>query len=172
MKNLNAQELLEYVKTCSSKEKLKAAENRKLPPEVADYLVDCDVDEKTKKELYTTLFFHYDTNIWASTIAKAARKTENQATLHDIAQHKNTDIDTFKYLMGLKKSFVNYGLACNPRLPSKMLDSLADEDDSSLALAILRNPSVTEETKAKILEKYKNDGWFDIQLNGNKFIIK
>ena len=124
------------------------------------------------RKIYTTLFFHPDSNIWASTIAKAARKTENQATLHDIALHDNTDIDTLEYLMSLKQSFVNHGLATNPRMTGQMLDILANEYESSVGLLILSNPSVTEETKAKILEKYKDDYWFNIQLNGSKFTIK
>lgn len=163
MKNLDAQKQIEYLENCTAREKIKAAENREILPEVADYLVDCEMDEKFKESLYQTLFFRYDTNIWASTIAKVARRTEKISVLYDIAQNKNTDIETLKYLMGLGKPFVNYGLACNKKLPIEMLDSIADEadeDDTSIALAILRNDNVTEEIKAKVLKKYENHMWF------------
>lgn len=135
-------------------------------PEVADYIVDHEKDKRVIERIFANLFTIPNSDIWSSTLAKAAKikvkiagVSEYDSTLVNIALHLNTDVDTLAYLFTFNNNFVNWGLANNPNAPKIMLEQLSEIGNFDVDDALLHNPNTSEETKAKLLARYK-DGFF------------
>lgn len=164
---LSLEQQLKHAKSREAEERV-AFSSYPVLPVVADYMVGHEKDKRIIETVFRNLFEKPNSDIWASTLAKAARVkvevagvSEYDNALTNIALHLNTDIETLEYLFTLNNHHVNWGLACNPNTPKAMLDKLSEIDEFNLDEALLYNPNTCEETKNKIWARYKN-GFFSV----------
>ena len=137
-------------------------------PELVDYIVEYETGQKLLR-MCSGLFNKPNTNVWASTLAKAAKKIVTYEIaeycefagngLTGIALHLNTDVDTLTFLFRLNIRTINWGLANNPNTPKAILVELAKVNDFDIDEALLHNPNTPEEIKPMIWERYPN-GFF------------
>lgn len=135
-------------------------------PEVADFMIENETHSGALSVLCENLFHRPDSEIWTSTLAKAAkRKVEEvgvdyneehyaELGLTAIALHLNTDVATLRFLFTLNHEHINWGLANNPNTPQDILDELADNPSSEVHGAVYNNPNASNDTIKKIKDKY------------------
>lgn len=168
---LSLSEQMEYAKSPSWQTRIQFANYPAILPEVADFLIENEKDPKVFYVICERLFRKSNSNIWTSTLAKAARKKvelcgvaqntdpntiNTDQALIGIALHLNTDVDTLKYLHELNDKHIGWGLANNPNTPKAILTELAKVDYFDIDDALLYNPNTPEEIKPMILERYPN----------------
>ncbi|MBE5812163.1 MAG: hypothetical protein E7314_00720 [Clostridiales bacterium] len=164
---LNLSEQMDYAKSKAWQTRISFAKYPTILPEVADFMIENESDPKIFSGICQRLFEKSDSNLWPSTLSKAARKKVeligiNQQfdyALVNIALHLNTDIDTLQYLYGLNDKHIGWGLANNPNTPKAILTELAKVNYFDIDDALLSNPNTPEEIKTMIRKRYP-DGFF------------
>lgn len=127
-------------------------------PVVADYMIRHESHIIAFKKICENLFRTSNSNIWPSTLEKAARKkfellgvdSEFDNALVSISLHLNINVETITFLFELNDRNINWGIASNPRTPKAILDKLADLNDPEINTALGCNPNTPEETRKKI----------------------
>lgn len=138
-------------------------------PEVVDYMLE----KEDCVQIRRMLLIASNSNIWTSTLSKAARKETDEFILQSIALHLKTDVETLEYLAELNIHKVNWGLSCNPNTKKQRLDKLADINDNGINSALLKNPNTSKETCEKILsndEFGRWDGFYYYTVSGIKVV--
>lgn len=164
---LSLSEQMEYAKSYAWQTRIQFASYPAILPEVADFMIENEKDPKVLCRICERLFRKSNSNIWPTTLAKAARKkvelsgvsVEFDNALVNIALHLNTDVDTLKYLYALNDSHVNWGIANNPNTPKMDLVELSKLNVFEIDEALMYNPNTPEEIKTTVWERYPN-GFF------------
>lgn len=165
---------MKYAKAPSWQTRINFATYPTILPEVADFMIENEKDPKVLSRICERLFRKSNSNIWTSTLAKAARKkvelcgvaksTEpdtinTDQALIGIALHLNTNVETLEYLHSLNDKHIGWGLANNPNTPKAILIELAKVNYFDIDEALLFNPNTPEEIKPMLYERYP-DGFF------------
>ena len=173
---LTIEEQMEYAKSKNPFVRKSISTYPSILPEVVEYLVENETAKGFIGEMYASMFRRSDSDVWTSTLAKAARKKVEigiddfiDNALGFIGLHLNTDVDTLKYLFEQDNRYINCSLAQNPNTPKVILDKLADNNDVEMAIMLLENPNTSEQTKEKIKAGMKEEeiifidsrSWYD-----------
>lgn len=171
---LSLSEQMKYAKSYAWQTRIQFATYPAILPEVADFMIENEKDPKVLDRICERIFRKSNSNIWATTLAKAAKKkvelcgvaksTDPETLVTDqaligIALHLNTNVETLKYLYALGDNHINWGIANNPNTPKAILIELANIGIFDIDEALLHNPNAPEEIKPMILERYPN-GFF------------
>ena len=169
---------MEYAKSPNWETRLHFATYPGLLPEVADFMIENEKNSNVFVRICIRLFEIPNSNIWPSTLAKAARKKVKLLGVNEdcddalirIALHLNTDVETLKYLYEINNKRINWGVANNPNTPKTILSELANINNFEIDVALLNNPNTPEEIKPTIRKRYT--GFFSCGYHYTHYGIK
>ena len=160
MRQLTLNEQMEIARFGNFEERYLLSKEKKLFPEVIDYLA-CHEEYDVIRSVLAKR-----SDIWSSSLDKMARKEIHDAVLEGIAFNLNTDADTLDYLAEIGLFNVEYGVASNPNTRKDRLALLAKSSHHKIQNAVLLNPNTSKEVREEI--RMKNKGvhfdamsWYD-----------